>query len=110
MHPLVGYCERWSVRPGSRIGFMVSSAGDAPFDLRFVRHLCADPNPNGPGYAEIAMPTAIDGARAGRFQPAWLGSHGRASGLRGRSAARRRDRGDDLADIADAGRAGPGRA
>ncbi|MGH7212704.1 MAG: N,N-dimethylformamidase beta subunit family domain-containing protein, partial [Acetobacteraceae bacterium] len=72
---------RWSVRPGERIGFMVSSAENAPFVLRFVRHLCADPNPRGPGYEEVAMPTPYDGTRSGRFQPAWLGSFGRASGL-----------------------------
>ncbi len=74
MHKLVGYCTRWSVKQGGRIGFMVSSAGDAPFSLRFTRHYCADPNPNGPGYTEIAMPTALDGTRAGLFQSARLGS------------------------------------
>ncbi len=82
MHKLVGYCDRWSVRPRERIRFMVSSAGDASFAPRFVRHLCADPNPRGPGYEEVVMPTPCDGVRAGRFQPAWLGSFGRASRLR----------------------------
>ena len=81
MHGLTGYCDRWSVKPGGRIAFMVSSAGDASFSLRFVRHLCADPNPKGPGYSEMAMPTALDGDHAGRFQAAWLGSFGRAAGL-----------------------------
>jgi N,N-dimethylformamidase len=82
MHELAGYCDRWSVKPGQIIRFMVSSAGDAPFDLRFVRHLCADPNPAGPGYREVAMPTDRDGTHPGRFQPAHLGSYARATGLR----------------------------
>jgi N,N-dimethylformamidase len=81
MHKLVGYCDGWSVKPGQPIRFMVSSAGDAPFDVRFVRHLCADPNPDGPGYRETAMPTQVDGTRPGRFQDAYLGSHGHAAGL-----------------------------
>ena len=81
MHSLAGYCDRWSVKPGQRIRFMVSSADDARFTLRFVRHRCADPNPQGPGYSEIPMPTGLDGEHAGRFQPAWLGSFGRAAGF-----------------------------
>jgi N,N-dimethylformamidase len=79
MHPLVGYCDRWSVKPGQSIRFMVSSAEDAPFDLRFVRHLCADPNPAGPGYREIAMPSPLDGNHPGIFQTARLGSYGIAA-------------------------------
>jgi len=73
---IVGYCDRWSVKPGGTIRFMVSSADDRPFDLRFIRLTCADPNPDGPGYREIAMPSPADGTIAGRFQPAWPGSYG----------------------------------
>ena len=79
MHSLVGYCDRWSVKPGQTIRFMVSSATDARYQLRFVRHLCADPNPKGPGYREVAMPSEVDGAQEGLFQPAHLGSYGVAS-------------------------------
>ncbi len=75
MHQLTGYCDRWSVRAGDRIRFMVSSAADRAYGLRFVRHLCADPNPDGPGYREVAMPTPIDGQFAGRFQSAHPGSY-----------------------------------
>ncbi|MFT8244923.1 N,N-dimethylformamidase beta subunit family domain-containing protein [Roseomonas sp. BN140053] len=78
MHPLTGYCDRWSVKPGARLSFMVSSADGRAFDLRFVRLLCADPNPHGPGYEEIAMPSSLDGERDGRFQPAHPGSYGMA--------------------------------
>jgi len=75
MHQLTGYCDRWSARAGERIGFRVSSAADRAYSLRFVRHLCADPNPDGPGYREVAMPTPIDGQIAGRFQHARPGSY-----------------------------------
>jgi len=82
MHKLVGYCDRWSAKPGQTIRFMVSSAADAPFDLRFVRHICADPNPNGPGIRESVMPCQLDGTHPGQFQAAQTGSHAVASGLR----------------------------
>ncbi len=78
MHELTGYADRWSVKQGGAIRFMVSSAGGRDFTLRFVRHLCADPNPAGPGYSELAMPTPLDGARAGREQHAHLGSFAHA--------------------------------
>ena len=81
MHRLTGYVDRWSVRAGERIGFHVSSAGDAPYALRFVRHLCADPNPDGPGYRERAMPTSLDGIHAGRFHAARPGSFAVADAL-----------------------------
>ncbi len=78
MHPLTGYGDSWSVKPGGRIGFMVSSVDDTDFELRFVRHICADPNPNGPGYHEIAMPSPFDGLQVGRFQQARPGSFAHA--------------------------------
>ncbi len=81
MHALTGYADRWSVKQGETIRFMVSSAGGGDFALRFVRHVCADPNPAGPGYAEIPMPSAIDGTRAGKEQPAYLGSFGHVASL-----------------------------
>jgi N,N-dimethylformamidase len=88
MPPLVGYCDRWSVKPGGTIRFMVSSADDGSFDLRFVRLICADPNPEGPGYRAIAAPSPIDGTTAGRFQPAHPGSFAAVERL-------------DLGDLAD---------
>ena len=54
---------------------MVSSANDRPYTLRFVRHLCADPNPEGPGYREVVMPTPLDSRRDGRFHAASPGSY-----------------------------------
>ena len=81
MHALTGYTDRWSVKQGGTLRFMVSSAANRDFALRFVRHLCADPNPAGPGYTEVAMPSPIDGARPGIEQHAHLGSFGHVAAL-----------------------------
>ena len=81
MHALSGYADRWSVRQGERICFMVSSVEGRDFRLRFVRHICADPNPVGPGYREVPVVTSIDGTLAGKQQPAQLGSHGHVASL-----------------------------
>ncbi|WP_395666559.1 N,N-dimethylformamidase beta subunit family domain-containing protein [Methylocella sp.] len=78
MHQLTGYVDRWSAKQGGTLRFMVSSAGGRDYALRFVRHLCADPNPAGPGYHEVPMPTGLDGTRPGTEQGAWLGSFGHA--------------------------------
>ena len=81
MHALTGYCDRWSARPGERVRFMVASRDGAPYDLRFVRILCSDPNPRGPGYRETAMPTPLDGRRPGTDLRAHPGSRAVAPAL-----------------------------
>lgn len=81
MHALTGYTDRWSAKQGGTLRFMISSADDRPYSVRFVRHLCADPNPAGPGYAEVAMASPIDGAHAGIAQAAHLGSFGHLAAL-----------------------------
>src|SRR5208283_356466 len=81
MHALTGYADRWSVRQGDTIRFMISSANGQDFALRFVRHHCADPNPAGPGYAEIPMPSPLDGTQPGTQPPAHLGSFGHVASL-----------------------------
>ena len=110
MHALTGYADRWSVRQGDPIRFMVSSAGGRDFALRFVRHICADPNPAGPGYAEIAMASAIDGTHAGKEQHAYLGSFGHVASLPVDLRGGVSPVGDDLADHAGQGPAGSDRA
>ena len=77
MHPLLGYVDRWSAKPGESIRLMVSSAGDAPFEARFARIICGDPNPRGPGYREIAMPHPLAGTHPGLDQKTHLGSWAR---------------------------------
>ena len=81
MPALTGYVDRWSVKPGGTIRFMVSSADGHDFALRFVRHVCADPNPAGPGYAEISMASPFDAMQPGKAQPAYLGNFGHVASL-----------------------------
>jgi N,N-dimethylformamidase len=81
VHALTGYADRWSVKQGSDIRFMVSSTGGREFTLRFVCHVCADPNPAGPGYTEVPMVSTLDGVQPGKEQHAHLGSFGHVASL-----------------------------
>ena len=72
---LLGYCDRFSVRPGEPIAFKVSSETGAPFDLEIVRILHGDTNPEGPGYLEEPVATAINGRYPGVRQRVWAGSY-----------------------------------
>ena len=50
MLKILGYPDRFSVRPGETIRFMVSSALSDPYRADFVRIVHGDVNPDGPGY------------------------------------------------------------
>jgi N,N-dimethylformamidase len=71
---LVGYCDPLTVAPGETIHFMVSSAHPA-FRADIVRLIHGDPNPNGPGFKETEIATAVSGEYPGRVQPIVNGSH-----------------------------------
>lgn len=81
MLPITGYADRWSLRPGETIRFMLSVAGGGGYRARVARVICGDPNPAGPGYREVPMPCAIEGAHQGREQPIRLGSWVEVPGL-----------------------------
>jgi N,N-dimethylformamidase len=81
MHKLTGYTNRWGAKQGGNIGFHISSAANAPFRLRFVRHICADPNPEGPGYEEIELPSPLPATIPGQEHGAWTGSYAQADVL-----------------------------
>ena len=71
---LLGYTDRLSVAPGQTIRFMVSC--DRPeYDARLVRLIHGDENPDGPGFKQISVPSAIDGRYAGRHQAIRSGSY-----------------------------------
>lgn len=76
MVPLIGYVDRFSARPGERIGVKVSSQFADPYQADLVRIIHGDANPSGPGlkFEEIAAPFA--GSYASRFQPVLSGSCG----------------------------------
>jgi N,N-dimethylformamidase len=74
MIPIVGYVDRFSARPGERIGVKVSSRLKGDYVADIVRIVHADPNPAGPGMKLLPVPSACEGAYPSRFQPAHPGS------------------------------------
>ena len=80
--PLIGYADRWSIRPGETIAFKVSSRSAEPYRARLVRVISADPNPDGPGVKEEAVASDIERDWPSRAQEAPLGSYVRVRGAR----------------------------
>src|SRR5262245_28964669 len=74
MLPITDYVDRWSVRPGERINFMISVHGGGNYRARIARVICGDPNPHGPGYRETPVAWALEGAHHGKEQPIAKGS------------------------------------
>ena len=72
---IVGYSDVWSVAPGERIRFMVSSR-HASYEASIVRLFHGDPKPGGPGRKFRAVETTVDGEYDGREQSYRLGSYG----------------------------------
>ena len=71
---LVGYTDRFSVQPGERIRFMVSS--DQPrYRMDIVRLIHGDSNPKGPGFKEEVVKASINGMYPGRKQGLNTGSY-----------------------------------
>ena len=74
MLKIVGYPDRFSVRPGETIRFMVSSELSAPYRVDFVRIVHGDVNPDGPGFKEIRVDGPTSGSYPSRFQAIHPGS------------------------------------
>lgn len=70
---LLAYANRFSVAPSETLRVMVSAA-TATYRARLVRLVHGDTNPAGPGYREVAVPSAADGAYPGRQQTSTAGS------------------------------------
>src|ERR1700716_2575461 len=74
MLPITGYVDRWSVRPGEEINFMIGVRGGGRYRARIARVICGDPNPQGPGYREIPVSWALEGEHDGKEQRVAKGS------------------------------------
>ena len=71
---LIGYADQFSVAPGDRIRFMVST--DLPaYEATIVRLRHADQNPAGPGFKEDEIDTPVKRECPGRKQSAYAGSY-----------------------------------
>ncbi len=75
MLPLTGYTDRFSAAPGETISFRISSVASEPYDVKLVRVICGDPNPDGPGIKEDDLSSVFAGSYASREQPVSLGSY-----------------------------------
>ena len=70
---LIGYSDKFSVTPGERLAFKVST--DLPeYENTIVRLIHGDENPAGPGFKEEVVPTPVNGAYPGRRQAVHCGS------------------------------------
>ena len=71
---IVGYTDRFSVRPGQTIRFMVSSEVST-YSACIIRLRHTDANPDGPGFKYDSTPTSVDGQYQGKSQAIHNGSY-----------------------------------
>lgn len=70
---LIGYSDKFSVAPGERLAFKVST-DLAQYEVAIVRLIHGDENPAGPGFKEEVVRTPVNGAYPGRRQEIHCGS------------------------------------
>jgi N,N-dimethylformamidase len=75
MYAILGYADRWTLRPGETVRFQVSCTGVRRYRADIVRLVCGDDTPAGPGFKETHV-VAL-GEHPGRHQPIEIGSYGR---------------------------------
>ncbi len=72
---ITAYADALSARPGETVRFMVNDETGAGYEAEIVRLICGDLNPEGPGFKEEAVETAISGHFEGRAQAIHAGSY-----------------------------------
>ncbi len=81
MLQIIGYADRFSVRPGETIEFKVSCEAGAPsYEAAIIRLVCGDDRPEGPGFKASAVASPANGRYPGRRQPIEIGSYIRVAG------------------------------
>lgn len=73
MMKITAYADRVSVAPGETISFMVNCTA-RQYQADIVKLVCGDLNPDGPGYQERPVRTAVTGTYKGRRQVIHAGS------------------------------------
>ena len=71
---IIGYSDRFSVKPGEEIGFLISS-DVAEYTADIVRLIHGDTHPDGPGFKVAEVTTPVTGRYPGRVQTVHSGSH-----------------------------------
>jgi N,N-dimethylformamidase len=74
---VLGYPDEWSVRPEQTVRFHVSGAGAESVEVQLVRLIHGDTHPGGPGFREVEIESAVDGAYRLVEQPTEYGSYAR---------------------------------
>ena len=73
--PIAGYADRFSLKPGGKINFKVSSTSRDPYKAKLIRVVSGDPNPEGPGLVEEDIKSNFSGTYPSRRQTTNLGSY-----------------------------------
>lgn len=71
----MAYADQTTVRAGDDITFFVHVDGGGDYRAEFVRLICGDTGPKGPGLKEEVLPSPIDGIHQGREQITNCGSY-----------------------------------
>ena len=59
--PITGYADRFSLAPGEKINFKISSTSNDPYRAKLIRVISGDPNPEGPGLIEEDIESDFSG-------------------------------------------------
>ncbi|MDC1442747.1 hypothetical protein N8248_08610, partial [Rhodospirillaceae bacterium] len=73
--PITGYADRFSLQPGEKIDFKVSSTSKEQYSAKLIRVISGDPNPKGPGIIEEDIVSDVTGSYPSRYQVTNLGSY-----------------------------------
>ena len=73
--PITGYADRFSLAPGEKINFKISSTSNDPYRAKLIRVISGDPNPEGPGLIEEEIESDFSGVYPSRRQTTNLGSY-----------------------------------
>lgn len=76
MKKILGYADTWSVTPGGKVGFKVSTYGPDRYRAQLVRIICGDNDPEHDIFQEEEFDAPFNGEYAGRLQPISAGSYG----------------------------------
>ena len=72
---ILGYADPWSIKAGETVSFMVSGIGINAVDAKLVRLIHGDENPDGPGFIEEEVASALPASLNIKHQFSPIGSH-----------------------------------
>lgn len=72
---ITGYSDKCSVRPGDEVTFHVHSEFEEDYRVDIVRLIHGDTNPDGPGFKEKLVRSAVNRSYRGKHQPVHAGSY-----------------------------------